>query len=416
MLRVFVSHSARDAEARRLLQLLEDKPFSEKFAVRVDREIKKGEDWRAEINTWIGYCDAAIVLLSKDALQSDWVKYECSILAYRRTLQKNFCLIPVFLQGVRDTDVDQYFGPQAITTFQAFKVENLNDPDQIVKAISAKLDILQESISPVDQQVNEVERLLEDIDIRDIRRAADILNICLGPWEPVDKAREALALKLTSAGILNAHRALVRIRVAWKNDKNKLTAIHDLVASSWIDLQSALQILEAAGVSPVGAPSIQNPSRVLAVEASQNLIAYMYVIRSAGVVGWPAEDRWVVVSPHGHVSEEAEEDICLQVTRELEEVFKPEGNTSLADEVRFSVNTSGRPVFVILNSDILSKQIVERLRREYDAATFLVMLRKDGNWSEFTNKPPLPLPQEPPEYESKFCQNYNQCLRHLRRD
>ena len=95
--RVFISHSAReDAEALELLDAL-SAALEEEFAVRVDKDhLKLGDNWRNTLNTWIGGCDAAIVLLSSKALKSAFVAYEASILTFR----PNLTVIPVFLSGV----------------------------------------------------------------------------------------------------------------------------------------------------------------------------------------------------------------------------------------------------------------------------------------------------------------------------
>ena len=91
MLKVFISHSAKEEATKRLLDRLYAKLEQDGQAVRLDREdLVLGDNWRSVLNFWIGGCNAAVVLLSPAALESSFVNYEVSILTYRNRMDRDF--------------------------------------------------------------------------------------------------------------------------------------------------------------------------------------------------------------------------------------------------------------------------------------------------------------------------------------
>src|ERR1051325_1167621 len=100
--RVFISHSATgETETERLRDEL-SAALRKEFDVRLDKDnLEPGEMWRSKINSWLGGCHAAVVLLTRNALASAFVAYEVSVLTYRRDV----IVIPVFLDDVDDAAV-----------------------------------------------------------------------------------------------------------------------------------------------------------------------------------------------------------------------------------------------------------------------------------------------------------------------
>src|SRR5215831_9231472 len=103
--RVFISHSAKGEPE--VMALLDDlrRALEEdgKFAVLIDKDnLELGDRWRHTLNTWIGGCDIAIVLLTEKALRSIYVQYEVNVLTYRESSlpQQKCTLIPIFLSPV----------------------------------------------------------------------------------------------------------------------------------------------------------------------------------------------------------------------------------------------------------------------------------------------------------------------------
>ncbi|MBK1649582.1 toll/interleukin-1 receptor domain-containing protein [Rhabdochromatium marinum] len=113
-LKLFISHSSRlddvphkytddDANWRLLRKTCDGlkERYGDAIHILVDRDgLIPGDDWNRELNLWLAECQAAIILVSKRALEkSDWVAKEAAILGWRKVLNPNFILIPVTIEG-----------------------------------------------------------------------------------------------------------------------------------------------------------------------------------------------------------------------------------------------------------------------------------------------------------------------------
>src|SRR4051794_31140378 len=114
--RVFISHSARDGDANAIRQAIRARLESVKvddqarYSILMDDvTLDPGDAWRSRINLWLGSCDAAIVVISREALKSDYVAFELNVLGYRRWAEerdgRKFRIIPVF-SGVTIAEVN----------------------------------------------------------------------------------------------------------------------------------------------------------------------------------------------------------------------------------------------------------------------------------------------------------------------
>lgn len=127
---VFISHSSRgDADAASVLSAIRRALKAARFEPLVDeRGLKGGDDWRLRLHTWMSHCDAAILLLSRQALESDWVLQEATILTARRVVQgldhtvETFLLLPV-LVGITMKDVSAHpaFAELDLPSIQALR-------------------------------------------------------------------------------------------------------------------------------------------------------------------------------------------------------------------------------------------------------------------------------------------------------
>jgi hypothetical protein len=103
---IFISHANDDPHTEPVLQALVAGlkralgPTHDAYDIAYDREIAVGRNWREEIYTWLYDCPVAIVLLSKKAVEKNWLPFEASYLSVRQIHQKELCLIPVYLDGV----------------------------------------------------------------------------------------------------------------------------------------------------------------------------------------------------------------------------------------------------------------------------------------------------------------------------
>jgi TIR domain len=82
---IFISHSARnDVETYKSLKIIKKYLDGKGFEVLIDETGIEGADpWNECINTWLAYCQGAIILLTPKALNSAWVQKEVAILSWR---------------------------------------------------------------------------------------------------------------------------------------------------------------------------------------------------------------------------------------------------------------------------------------------------------------------------------------------
>jgi len=153
-LKLFVSHSSRlddvphrytDDDANwRLLGEVCDKlkaRYGTAIQILVDRDgLIPGDDWNQELNLWLAECHAAVVLVSKRALErSDWVAKEAAIFGWRRALDPNFLLIPVTIEGESEpVDLAEgFFGSLELGRIQCPHAQR--DAQDIVEKVATRL-------------------------------------------------------------------------------------------------------------------------------------------------------------------------------------------------------------------------------------------------------------------------------------
>jgi hypothetical protein len=108
--RVFISHVNGDPSGEQIWPQLRKALTTAGFDVLVDRELlKPGDRWRSEIYSWIGLCNAAVVLISRQAIADPnkyWVARETACLICRRYLDPGLRIIPVLLDGITFAELD----------------------------------------------------------------------------------------------------------------------------------------------------------------------------------------------------------------------------------------------------------------------------------------------------------------------
>lgn len=178
--KIFISHSAKDDLARKLLTYLFEGLCNDGFDVFVDREILQGGDgWRAKIKEWIWQCDAAIILLSKDALSSDWVKYEATLLCQRREGNPgNFKLIPIYFPDVTPEIIKQKMDPIQLNEIEGIEIQTLKIDNKEIEKILLKI---KQQLAPLlerDCIRNELEEYLNKIIYFNCQNEEVLKEIC----------------------------------------------------------------------------------------------------------------------------------------------------------------------------------------------------------------------------------------------
>jgi len=215
-LKLFLSHSSRlddvkhkytdnDANWRLLRETCDclKARYGDQIRILVDKDgLIPGDDWNRELNLWLAECQAAIVLVSRRALErSDWVAKEAAILGWRRALDPGFVLIPVTIEGESTpADLAQgFFGSLDLGRLQCAHVARV--AESIVDGIALGLGdpavlAARCAKTPLDLLQGGIARLLADTATEDSLEAALVALGC-AVFDPRvsnrDRFAEALA-------------------------------------------------------------------------------------------------------------------------------------------------------------------------------------------------------------------------------
>ncbi|HEX6184620.1 MAG TPA: toll/interleukin-1 receptor domain-containing protein [Pyrinomonadaceae bacterium] len=359
--RVFISHSTtKDPEAAAVRDAL-SAALKDKFAVRVDKEhLKLGEGWRHTLNTWIGGCDAAVVLLSKDALESQFVAYEASILTFRHNIH-GLPVVPLYF-GVGGAEVrgSQKLKPTNIAEIQS-AVSGTDTAQMIEQVVAHLAKVTGRDKTPIDRQVRRLEELLgsvgESLIVDDY---LPMLDYTSDPWEREDNPRRLLAIEMMSAGIEGAEKVLREIRGTLMREE-KFDEVFELVATSWVDLRAASRIKEVA--------TGEQARRAIALEGENDLITKFYVLRASGQ---EAGNSWKMVRSLEFFSENPLEDLKREVAERLRREFKLPESGDL-EKMLDIYDRRKEPVVVAIASAGLGPAELAGLRDAFKTVTFFYL-------------------------------------------
>ena len=94
--RVFISYKREHAPSETLVSKIE-KELAGSFKFLRDVNMQVGKRWTHELYDWLLSCDAAIIVVSKEANAADWCRREWSVLIARWEVTQ-LPLIPIFVE------------------------------------------------------------------------------------------------------------------------------------------------------------------------------------------------------------------------------------------------------------------------------------------------------------------------------
>jgi hypothetical protein len=369
--RVFISHSAKGEPE--IMALLDDlrRALEEdgRFAVLIDKDnLELGDRWRHTLNTWIGGCDIAIVLLTEKALQSTYVQYEVNVLTYRESsLPEQKCtLIPIFLSPVTAAKVRELpeFSPSQFTESQGFEGRYTTDGDraQIVGQVKRKLIGFQPLTSSIEAQERWIEALLTSnkrlLD-KTLKDALDKLKVDLGGW--IAEPRRSLALALLSCGLNTTTVRVILDLLPYITTKEDLESLFETVATSWIDLRSTSCLQKIA---------LDVQQRLAALNARTDFIARKYVERAIK----PGRIWFAPLT--GVHAEKPIEELSDEIRRSLIRTLDLDAGDDLQTELQTSEEL-GDPIFVSMAVPGITATMLRQLRDSFPGVTFLLLAGRD---------------------------------------
>lgn len=405
--RVFISHSAiDDPPASALLPELQ-RALEPDYAVLVDRDLKPGSGWRQSLNTWMGACDASVVLLTEKALRSEFVAYEVSILTYRAKYvpDKKCKVIPVFMHPVdaRRVQAAMGFGPGQISETEAIKGAHANGTpktqEEIIAEVAGNLAGIMCADTPLDEQEIFLENLFSSPGFPPpkVEQALKSLGVRLDGWN-VNPFR-SLALALLSRGLDDtASRVIDQMRGYVRNPED-LRLLFDLVALSWIDLRSVRCL---AGIA-----TGSQKSRVVALNASSDLIARKYVHRAGNR---PPNDPWPVAPV---TATDLQLDVLKrEIEAALRNAIKLDESADVHKYLQRLETKLKKPVFVALPAAAGVSGLLENLRSSFETVTFFLLAGEDEPALRVLQEKEVELlePRLPNGFESSFIETYTEMM------
>ena len=123
-----------------------------------------GQPWPIQLHEMMAYCHAAVLLLTKSAINSPWVLKEATILAWRAALERNFRLFVVQAPEIQAEDLRAAkFDPLMLDQMQRVRAQY---PKEIARAVIEEMAGVTLTATPLDGLINELSDLLDKVAIR----------------------------------------------------------------------------------------------------------------------------------------------------------------------------------------------------------------------------------------------------------
>ncbi len=373
---IFISHSAKDDDARDVLEQIEAK-LRGAFDVFVDRKrLEAGMYWRRELDTWMGLCRGAVILFSRDALTSSWVRKEATILCARRAWDASFVLVPVRLPTVKRADLDhEDFSPLALNEIQMVTEKTTK---AIVKKVAERFAPLAagDERTPLRELERVIASMLVEVENKSpevLVEAAGKLGASLTARLPGQSYNAQLARELINAepqSMLEAFEVLNPYFADW----GTAVRLFELLVPFWVDSAAVAQIPPMIKRSP--------KQRAVSVNGSLSPFTQKAYIRRArcGPVDWLYVQTTGARGFEENLDaqlKKIEEEIRTQIKAKLDiSDDYDEDTVQLAIDSQINTLEKIEPLFVIVPRG-LSEEVLTGLRDKFPAFTFF-LLSGDG--------------------------------------
>ncbi|RZL40587.1 MAG: TIR domain-containing protein [Rubrivivax sp.] len=369
MRRVFISHRNGRPDEVRFIRRLRDELAAAGFETLVDFErLNAGAALRQDVYTWLGICHAAVVLLSKEALGEDsaWVPTESSILAWRRTLDPKFLLIPVLMPGVEVDDLRVHLRFRDLGLHDLLCIPYVDEAGTIEKIKHAVQPLQPIARTPMEELAEQIEVKLDGV--RD-DFLEEVTRLCgAGQHQlPAGMLRTRVAaLALLQAPLAETLAALEYLapRLSGAQD---IEHILELVAPSWVDLCAARWLAQCA-LAPAPRPAV-------VVNARTQFGAEMFVRRACCR---PPRTMWHLVKVTAVFGEAVFEDLAMEIQTALEAAFASalQYDDAPAYQLQLVLNRLhqlGRATVVMLRLNVGFEELIPPLQERFPYLTFLFL-------------------------------------------
>lgn len=273
---VFISHSTKSENSKIYLEAVSEALGAKGIKFHLDQiDLQGGDIWRQKIYRWMAEAHGAVLLLSRDALKSEFVPIEASILAWRAFLQKDFVFVPVLVGDVTPEDLDGGIFDQLL--LNEYHLVRAESPEQVAQKVIESLQRLIKASRPrtlLQYLEAAVVKYMEEGRVTE----TDLLELGVkflgwdGPPQPDGVALcERFARDLLSADISTAYDVLLELKQY--RHMNNAAHVLDIVVPFWVGEDAARPIAQYA-------MDCRLDKRVFSLNGSDPWTARTYISRS----------------------------------------------------------------------------------------------------------------------------------------
>jgi TIR domain len=273
---VFISHSTKSTDSALYLKAVSEALEAKGIEFRLDQiDLQGGDSWRQKIYRWMAEAHGAVLLLSREALESGFVPIEASILAWRAFLQKDFVFVPVLVGDVTPEDLDGGIFDQLL--LREYHLVRAESPEQVAQKVIESLQRLVRTArprTPLQHLEAGIVKYMEE------GRATEADMYELGAthlgWEgppPLGGMTlcERFARDLLSADISTAYDVLLELKKY--RHMNNAASVLDIIVPFWVSEDAARPIAQYATDCLLNKP-------VISLNGSDPWTARTYISRS----------------------------------------------------------------------------------------------------------------------------------------
>lgn len=389
--KIFISHSAHQDPDKQILDELVTRLEAAGFLVYCDRQrLKPGHIWRHELYSAIGCCHAAVVLVTKEALDvvnHPWVFKECAMLTMLKWRDKAFPVFPVAMTGVTTDEIKKSpFEALHINEIQLGSHENL---DQVINAITERLPDIKcsDEDEPLYHHHKRIEVHLRSINDSDaLKEAIECTHCELDTWDPLDKKiRYRLArilLTLDSTQVIETLRGVLP-----SLDEQRSTTLIYFLAPFWLDLPAIARmddVVQREQEMIQSDASVQNqaqPRTAFGLNARDPVTAQLHACRA----GYLGKDPYLVILLPEDAGTDDEGRYASHIIAKINKRAGRSGRSNQTlDYVVISLAIE-QPIFVVVPYGT-AKEVIANLRKRFWPFIFIVLTGPDkpSDWEDIS--------------------------------
>lgn len=401
--RVFISHSSRqrtkdelrtaDSISRHrhrkefladLLSLLEPNLTEAGFDVWIDRsQVNPGDPFDNKIHFALQDCDVGVILIDFDALDSNYVRKEATILMWRQSTGGTRVL-PVLLPSVKELEFSRSalvktIGLDSLSLLRPQTAkQNHAVAEWFAEEITGRLaGALPERIShPTARWIQDFTHVISTISVDRLWRVAERLGLDPQDWARTQNRHAAVACAMLGADMTHAYQALVQLVDLLDVDRARTKTVR-WALPLWVDLDAAKIVVDVA--------SLPADRRILAITTRALRLGEHVIQRatcSAPEYGTLRLPDVAGESPNVELLERY--DATLRRLLHLSTSDTP-------DEIARNIDSLGGGVFALIRCDSLppgdAHSLLKSLRKKFPGVVFVVLTERTSPVWEKLNVP-----------------------------